>query len=122
MFEPTINNMDDSSIKDEKDAFDNDEKPTNKEQIMLNNSINTTDLQTKLKQRYIQYFITNKLAAERILRNLYDNEKLLKNEENLSEYENQDLNNANKIDNYNPNNDFLYTSCLLKSLEKDVSQ
>ncbi|CAG8804223.1 9664_t:CDS:1, partial [Cetraspora pellucida] len=44
MFEPIIINMDDSSIEDEKDAFDDDEEPTNEEQIMLNNFVNTTDL------------------------------------------------------------------------------
>ncbi|CAG8790213.1 8830_t:CDS:1, partial [Racocetra fulgida] len=44
MFEPTIINIDYSSIENEKDAFDDDEKLTNEEQIMLNNSSNTIDL------------------------------------------------------------------------------
>ncbi|CAG8653897.1 2601_t:CDS:2, partial [Cetraspora pellucida] len=130
-------------------AFD-DEEPTNEKQIILNDSVNTTDLLNEVKAKIytiLCYYypnpvphglvsalldprlksldfvkVTNKLAAKRILRNLYDNEKLLENEENLSEYENQDSNNANKIDDYNPNDDLLYTPCLLKSLEKDDSQ
>ncbi|CAG8638372.1 14489_t:CDS:2, partial [Racocetra fulgida] len=150
MFELVIINIDDLSIEDEKDAFDDDEEPTNEEQIILNDSINTTDLLSEVKAKIYTIFcyyysnpvphglvsalldprlksldfvkFTNKLAAERILRNLYDNEKLLENEENLSEYENQNSNNANKMDDCTSSDDFLYTSCLLKSLEKDDSQ
>ncbi|CAG8713752.1 18632_t:CDS:2, partial [Racocetra fulgida] len=107
------------------DVFDDNEEPTNEEQIMLNDSINTTDLLSEVKAKIytiLCYYypnpvlhglvsalldprlksldfvkVTNKLAAERILRNLYDYEKLLENEENLSQLDYRQTTNENEF-------------------------
>ncbi|CAG8721191.1 3233_t:CDS:1, partial [Dentiscutata erythropus] len=106
MFEPTIIEMDELNDENEEDAFDyEEEEQTVQGQIKLKNPINTMDLLNEVKIKIYttlcHYYpnltsqelvsvlldpqlksldfvnITNRLAAKDLLKNLYDNEKLL---------------------------------------------
>ncbi|CAG8588024.1 2982_t:CDS:2, partial [Cetraspora pellucida] len=116
MFEPITINIDNLNIENEKDAFDKEDEQTNKEQIMLNNPDNAMDLlyEVKAKIYTILCYYYPDLIPQGLVSALLDPQ--------LNEYENQNSNNANKTDNCMPNDNLLYTPCLLQLLEKDDSQ
>ncbi|CAG8788526.1 22411_t:CDS:2, partial [Cetraspora pellucida] len=152
IFKPTITNTNIFNIKNEEDAFDYDKEQINQDKTLLNNLINTISLLNEVKEKIYttlcHYYpnlasqelifalldpqlklldfvnMISKSVTKNILKNLYNKEKSLKNEQTSSEYENEDLYsiNNNQTDNCIIGNDLLYISCLLKSLEKDNLQ
>ncbi|CAG8763100.1 16300_t:CDS:1, partial [Cetraspora pellucida] len=109
IFKPTITNTNIFNIKDEEDAFDYNEEQTNQDETKLNNPINTIGLLNEVKEKIYttrcHYYpnpasqelisalldprlksldfvnMISKSVTENILKNLYNKEKSLENEQ-----------------------------------------